>query len=80
MERKVLDMLAIELKRAYPGKYSYAVDVHVKALRKTIDNNKDALETILSIRQHFRQRCSIKDLLKELGENWGDGMPASTEC
>lgn len=80
MECKVLDMLAIELKRAYLGKYSYAVDVHVKALRKTIDNNKDALETILNICEHFGERCSLKDLLKELDEDWGDGMPASAEC
>jgi len=77
MNRKVLDMLAVELERQYPEKWSYAVDVYSVAIRKTIDNNKDALETIMNIRQSRGEECSIADLLKEIGDDWGNGQPAS---
>ena len=45
------NILLFELEKAYPGKWRRAVDVCPVAVSKTIDNEKDALDTIRRIKE-----------------------------
>lgn len=52
---ETFDRLLIALESVYPGKWRRAVNVCPVAVNKTIDNERDALETIRRIEERKRK-------------------------